>query len=130
MKKYIRIILLGILSWFIPFVVSFFFYSKEGNLVIDISLFKSIMIVVGGACGAILLIYHYRMIRSKYIFEGIITGLIWLALNLILDLITIVPMSKMVIGVYFSQIGLRYLLISIMSISMGYVATNVNKHTT
>jgi hypothetical protein len=127
MKKFFKISLLGILSWLIPFIFSLLFYSKDGHLVIDIFLFKSLMIVVGGVCGASLLVYYFKMIKSRYISEGIIIGLIWLVINFALDLVTIVPMSKMPIMDYCSQIGLRYLLIPIMSVSMGYIATNVKQ---
>ncbi|MBP2652993.1 MAG: hypothetical protein H6Q73_562 [Firmicutes bacterium] len=127
MKKYFKISFLGILSWLIPLIVSLFFYSQDGKLSIDSYLFKSLMIVVGGVCGASLLVYYFKTIKSRYISEGIVIGLIWLVINVVFDLITIVPMSKMTIVDYCYQIGLRYLLIPIMSVSMGYIATNVKQ---
>ena len=84
MNKNIRNILYGFLTWLIPFVSAFFFYSKEGSLIIDIFLFKTIMIVVGAIIGAFLLV--------------------------------LVPMSGMSVADYFTQIGLRYLVMPIMSI--------------
>ncbi|MCG2713132.1 MAG: hypothetical protein L6416_12530, partial [Candidatus Omnitrophica bacterium] len=53
--------------------------------------------------------------------EGLIIGLIWLAINLILDFIILIPMAKMNIGTYFAQVGLRYLTIPIFSITVGYL---------
>lgn len=56
MKKYPKNILYGFFAWLIPFVASFFFYTREGELTIDIFLFKSIMIVVGSFSAAFLLV--------------------------------------------------------------------------
>ena len=84
----------GFLTWLIPFAVSFLFYSKDG-LIIDIFLFKSIMIVVGAVSAAFLLIIHFKKIDSAFLREGIVTGIMWLTINLLLDLLILLPMSKM-----------------------------------
>lgn len=124
MNKNIRNILYGFLAWLIPFVVAFFFYSKEGGLAIDIFLFKSIMIVVGAISGAFLLIYYFKNIHANYLYEGIIVGSTWLGINILLDLLVLVPMSEMTLPVYFAQIGLRYLVMPVMSIMVGAALTN------
>jgi len=122
MDKRLKIGLFGLLTWLIPFVVSFLFYSKEGELSIDIFLFKSIMIVVGSVTGATLLVIYFKKIEKNYLSEGILVGLVWFLMNMVLDLIVLVPMSGMDIGTYVAQIGLRYLVIPTMSIAMGLVA--------
>ncbi|MFC1823531.1 hypothetical protein ACFL9T_12545 [Thermodesulfobacteriota bacterium] len=124
MKKYLKILLFGFLAWLIPFVVSIFFYSKEGKPIVDIFLFKSIMIVVGAITGAFLMVLYLKKLTRNYLNEAIIIGLSWFAINIILDLIILLPMMKVSIGTYFAQIGLRYLVIPVMSIAMGYVAEN------
>lgn len=121
MNKNIKILLFGILTWIIPFVVSFFFYTKEGKIVIDLMLFKSIMIVVGSLTGAFFLIKYFEKIKGNYLTEGIIVGISWLLINLVLDIFLLIPMSKMTYGAYFSEIGLRYLTIPITSITIGIV---------
>lgn len=122
MNKNLKILLFGILAWLIPFILSFFFYSREGELQINIFLFKSIMIVVGSITGAVLLVLYFRALEKNYLKEGITVGLAWFAVNILLDLVVLIPMSGMSIGDYFAQIGLRYLVIPVMSIAMGYVA--------
>lgn len=119
MNKYVRNVLYGFLAWLIPFVASFFFYSREGKLTIDIFLFKSIMIVVGSFSAAILLIYYFKNINVDYLKEGIIVGLVWFGISVVLDLLILIPMSGMSIMDYFMQIGLRYLAIPAMSIAVG-----------
>ena len=124
MNKNIRNLLYGFLAWLIPFVVAFFFYSKEGGLVIDIFLFKSIMIVVGAISGAFLLISYFKNIHANYLYEGIIVGFTWLGINILLDLLVLIPMSEMTFPVYFAQIGLRYLVMPVMSIMVGASLAN------
>lgn len=124
MNKHLKIILFGFLTWLIPFVSAFFFYTREGKLSIDIFLFKSIMIVVGSISGAILLISYFRRITASYFKEGVMVGFIWLGINILLDLLVLIPMSGMSIADYFTQIGLRYLVIPAMSIAMGTALSN------
>ena len=124
MNKNIRNILYGFLAWLIPFVSAFFFYSKEGSLVIDIFLFKTIMIVVGTIIGAFLLVSYFKKINNSYLREGIIVGLAWFSINILLDLLVLVPMSEMALPDYFAQIGLRYLVMPVMSIMVGAVLSN------
>lgn len=124
MNKPLKIILYGFLLWLIPFITSFLFYTKEGTLTIDLFLFKSIMIVVGSAFGALLLALYFKKTEKNYLREGITIGIIWFIVSIILDLIILVPMSQMSIANYFSEIGIRYLTIPIMSTTIGYVAEN------
>jgi hypothetical protein len=123
MKKYPRNILYGFFAWLIPFVASFFFYTREG-LTIDIFLFKSIMIVVGSFSAAFLLVSYFKKINADYYKEGIIVGFTWFGINILLDLIILIPMSGMSIADYFAQIGIRYLAIPAMSIAVGTVLEN------
>ncbi len=102
-KKYLKIVLYGFLAWLIPFVTAFFFYTREGGLTIDVFLFKSIMIVVGSFSAAFLLISYFKKINADYSKEGIIVGLTWLSVNILLDLLVLIPMSGMSVPDYFTQ---------------------------
>jgi hypothetical protein len=123
-KKYLRTVLYGFLAWLIPFVVSFFFYTKEGKLTIDVFLFKSIMIIVGSISAAFLLVSYFKRIHADYFKVGIIAGFIWFGINILLDLLVLIPMSGMSIANYFTQIGLRYLVIPAMSMTVGAALAN------
>lgn len=124
MKKYLRILLYGFLAWFIPFVTSVFFYTKDGELSIDIFLFKSIMIVVGSFSAAILLIFYFKIINADYFKEGIIVGSTWFGINILLDILILIPMSGMSIADYITRIGISYLAIPAMSIAVGTALEN------
>jgi len=127
MNKYLKIGLFGFLTWLIPFVVGFLFYSPEGEPMIDALVFKAIMIVVGSITGAILLVFYFKKLDKDYLTEGILIGVVWFVLNIVLDLLILVPMAKMAIGAYFAQIGFEYLTIPTMSIAMGLVAKSASE---
>jgi hypothetical protein len=110
LKKYFKVVLYGFIAWLVPFVTGFFFYTRDGKLNIDIFLFKTIMIIVGSITGAILLVSYFKKINEQYLKEGILIGIIWFCLNIVLD--------------YFAQIGLRYLMIPAMSIAIGAALAN------
>lgn len=124
MKKYRKNILYGFLAWLIPFVTSFFFYTKKGKLIIDIFLFKSIMIVVGAVSAAFLLVSYFKKINVNHFRESVIVGLTWSSVNIVLDLLVLIPMSGMSISDYLARIGLRYLVIPAMSITVGAALAN------
>ncbi|MBA2858582.1 hypothetical protein HNP93_001283 [Methanococcus maripaludis] len=119
--NYLKCGFFGLLTWLVPFFLSFLFYSESEGLLIDIFLFKSIMIVVSGLVGVSLLIMYFKDIKKDYLIEGIFVGVSWLIINLILDILILIPMSGMTYLTYFSQIGLRYLIIPTISISMGFL---------
>ncbi|PJZ83580.1 hypothetical protein [Leptospira harrisiae] len=121
MKAIKRNLGFGFLSWFLPFFISIFFFSKEGSLQIDLFLFKTIMIVVGSLSGCFLLFRYFLLVDSSFFKEGIIIGISWLSLNWILDILVLLPMSKMPIDLYFIQIGFRYLSILFFSITLGAI---------
>jgi uncharacterized membrane protein YpjA len=126
MNKYTRNALYGFIAWLVPFIASIFFFTKEGGLAINIFLFKSIMIVIGSITGAVLLVKYFKKIDTEYLKEGIIVGVVWFGINIMLDLLVLIPMSGMSIPDYFTQIGLRYLVMPVMSISMGTALRNKN----
>ncbi|PJZ46859.1 hypothetical protein [Leptospira brenneri] len=111
----------GFLSWFLPFVISIFFFSKEGTLQIDLFLFKTIMVVVGSLSGCFLLYKYFLHIDSQFFKEGFIVGLSWISFNWILDILILLPMSKMPIDLYFIQIGFRYFSLLFFAIAMGSI---------
>jgi len=111
----------GFASWAIPFVVSLMFFERGGQPRLPIELVKSIMIVIGAASGGVLLLLLFRQIRPS-LFRGTVIGSLWFVVNIVLDLVILVPMTKMSLGQYFSEIGIRYLLIPIMAGLMAAVS--------
>ena len=106
MTAWKRATLLGFASWLIPFVLSFLVFPiKKQNA----PLFETLMaLTVLATAGALLPVYFRG--RAVTVREGLAVGLLWCAVNLILDypLFAYGPM-KMPPSVYYSEIGLTYL---------------------
>jgi hypothetical protein len=120
MDKYSRVIFLGFLSWLIPFVASVFFVDQSGNYLVPEALFKSVMVVSGVLTGTYLAVRYFKKVKADYVREGWLIGLVWFAINIFLDLITLVGLFKMSLGDYFMGVGLRYLSIPIITVGLGY----------
>jgi len=118
-RKHLKNFGYGCLTWLIPFIASVPFYTKEGVLLVDMFLFKTVMILVGSVTAASLLTLYLKKIDTGYLKEGVVVGWSWFVINIVLDLSILIPMSKMTYGDYFIRIGLRYLAIPVMSIMAG-----------
>jgi uncharacterized membrane protein YpjA len=106
------------LTWAIPFGVSLAFFGRNGQPVLGLGIIKSIMAVVGSATGAVLLVRLFGSVKASAR-SGLAIGLVWLAMNIVLDLIVLVPVTKMALSDYFGEIALRYLVIPIMAAAIG-----------
>lgn len=118
-----KVAMYGLLTWAIPFVVSIPLMGGGGQPVVPIGVFKSIMVLVGAATGAWLLL---RVLRQSPPFKhvGVTVGFMWFGINLGLDLLVLVPLSGMGLSEYFGEIGLRYLLIPILAIAIDVAAAH------
>lgn len=119
MKKTVRILAFGVLTWLIPFALSFLFFTKEGTMTVSRELFKSIMVVSGIVTGMLFTCLYFKKISGKFCFNGILIGLVWLIMNWGLDILILLPMSKMALPAYFYDIGLGYLSIPVITIGVG-----------
>jgi hypothetical protein len=101
-----RAALLGFASWAIPFALSFLaFPLKRSNAPLFETLMALVELITAGA-----LFQRYFRGRAISAGEGVSVGLLWLAVNLILDypMFAYGPM-KMQVWAYYSEIGLVYL---------------------
>ena len=108
-----RAVLLGILSWLIPFAVSFsVFPLKKANA----PLFSTLMYLIVLATAGLLLIWYFHK-RAVCVREAILVGSLWLAINLIFDypMFAYGPMKMTALG-YYSEIGLVYLTFPIFAL--------------
>lgn len=114
-------ILLGFLSWLIPFAVSFLFYKPDGETVVLYATFKSIIMVVGVISGCYLLFRYFKFVDNDFIRNGVLVGLSWFAINIILDALILIPIMKTTFADYFMAIGISYIAIPTISITIGYL---------
>jgi hypothetical protein len=120
-NKLLRLFVLGFVTWFIPFVVSFGFYDRTGNLNVTYGLFKCVMVVVSSVIGMVALSFHFKFIQKNFMREGLITGFTWLLINYLLDFFVLIPMSGISVGQYFLTIGLGYLQIPVICLAVGMI---------
>jgi hypothetical protein len=105
-RTMMRVVLLGLLSWLIPFAAGFLLFAvKKANA----SLFTTLMYLVVLVTAGGLLSWYFRE-RAVSAREAALVGAAWLAINLVLDypMFAYGPM-KMTALAYYSEIGLVYL---------------------
>jgi hypothetical protein len=120
-KIIIKIIVFGFISWLIPFAVSFLFYKSTGELKVSYTTFKSIIMVVGTVSGCYFLEQFFKAVDGNFVKYGFIVGLSWIAINIFLDAVILIPMMKTTFLDYLMSIGLSYVAILAISIAMGYL---------
>ncbi|NOQ55854.1 MAG: hypothetical protein GQ477_03535 [Nanohaloarchaea archaeon] len=82
------------------------------------------MILVGAPVGIYFSVRYLGALEKNYLKSGISIGLIWSVISVALDLVILLPMSGMPITQYFKEIGLRYLMIPMIMVGMGYLLEN------
>jgi uncharacterized membrane protein YpjA len=120
MTKYLKILLFGFLTWLIPFAISFVVFPfKETNR----GLFETTMAVSVTAVAVLFAILYLRRVPSGFVGEGILIGIIWFAVNIVIDLFLFLPPSpmQMAFGDYMTDIGFTYLIYPIVTIGFGYL---------
>jgi hypothetical protein len=89
------------------------------------------MIVVGVLVGVALAVTYFKDIRTDYVKEGIMIGVIWLIINLGVDMVLVsAEFFPMTVTQYFTDIGLRYLSIPIITTGIGYALHQNTRHYT
>ena len=122
MNRISRVLVTGLLSWLVPFLVSIPLYP-QGQPVLDLQLTKSILVVVGGLVGAWLALWYLKGAKAGFTREGAVLGTAWFALNCGLDILVLVGlMHGMDLFTWGGQVGVRYLLLPIMTTAMGAAA--------
>lgn len=120
-KLIIKNILFGFLSWLIPFAVSFLFYKPGGELIVPYGTFKATIMVVGTLSGCYLLFRYFKLVENDFIKNSVIVGLTWFVINIVLDALILIPMMKTNFADYFMTIGLSYISIPTISITIGFL---------
>jgi uncharacterized membrane protein YpjA len=102
-----RALLLGFLSWLIPFVISFVVFPVKRS---NAPLFATIMTLVVLLTAGILFAHYFRG-KAVASSEALLVGALWFVCNLVLDypLFSHGPMRMTMLN-YYSEIGLDYLI--------------------
>ena len=115
-RTFMRAALLGLLSWFIPFIAGFVLFAvKKANTPLFATLMFLIVLVTAGA----LLSWYFRK-RTISVGEAMSVGTLWLVMNLTFDypMFAFGPIKMTALG-YYSEIGLVYLTFPFFRLSGG-----------
>ncbi|MBE3136684.1 MAG: hypothetical protein IMZ43_04735 [Thermoplasmata archaeon] len=118
MNKYVKLVGFGFLIWLIPFLVSFVIFSLRGA---NRPLFESIMPIILVLTVMIISVLYFKKIEKESLKEGVIAGVLWFVLSLVIDLMLFLPASPMQMSFsdYMMDIGLTYLIILMIPIGIG-----------
>ena len=121
MNKNLKIVLFGFLVWLIPFAVSFFIYPIKTPIY---SLFESIMSVLIAVSVVIFSCLYFKSIETNFVMEGVMAGIVWFVITVVIDLLMFMPASPMHMNFrdYIMTIGVKYLIIPVVTIGTGYIA--------
>jgi hypothetical protein len=123
-NKNLKLVLFGFMVWLIPFLVSFVVFPLKETMR---PLFESIMPLVLTITVIALAYYYLKDMDADFPKAGVIAGLVWFAISIIVDLALFLPVSPMQMGFtdYMMDIGLTYVMIPVITTGMGYMAQNL-----
>ncbi len=116
-KQWVKLLVYGFLLWLVPFLVSVAMNSLHKS---QPFFFQSIMAVVLSLAGMFFIVVYLSSVKKNFFHESVMLGIFWLLLNIIFDIVILVPMKNMNLVQYITDIGLRYITIPIMSTGFGY----------
>ncbi len=117
-----KMALFGFFIWLICFIFGFLLFPLNSGA--NLPLFKSLMTVISVIVGLFFIYLYFKKIDSKFVTEGLIAGVVWFLINIILDIIFLVIMFKNPFVPYLLDIGIRYLMIIIMPTFIGFILSS------
>lgn len=119
MKHFIKALLFGLVVWVAPFIVAWIIYPLHES---ERPLFESIMPVAVALCTAVFTVLYLKELEMGFFKEGIYLGILWFIICIVIDLLLFSwgPM-KMNFGDYMKDIGITYLLIPVITVTMGWL---------
>lgn len=121
MNKIIKILLLGLIIWIIPFLSSFFVWDITTNApTVSMEWFNALMAFTWAIGFSIAVIIYFSKIKKDSVKEGWTTGILWYVELLVLDLVFLVGLFQMQLANYFPMV-LTYLNTAIITVVIGYI---------
>ena len=121
MNKVLKILLLGLIIWAIPFFSSFFVWDMATNAPkVSIEWFNALMAFTWAIGFGIAALIYFKGVKKDSVRAGWTAGIMWYIELLVLDLIFLVILFKMQIADYFPML-LTYLNAVIISAAIGYI---------
>jgi hypothetical protein len=121
-----RALILGVLVWFVPFLVAFLIFPLRES---SRPLFESIMPVALAAIVAVLAGWYFGRDTQASLREGLLLGVLWLGISVVIDapLMLLGGPMQMTIGEYLGDIGVTYLMIPVITSGMAAALARASK---
>lgn len=121
MASWWRALLFGFLIWLVPFVVAFAALPLKESWR---SLFESIMPVTLALTVVSCAVLYFRHVRTAFLREGILLGLLWWAMSVLIDLpLMLNPPINHTLTEYAADIGLTYLMMPVITVGVAVAAS-------
>jgi len=105
MNKSLKIILLGLLIWVIPFIVTLFVWDFEANISnVSLIWFNAILAFAWAVGFAIAVFIYFKSKIKDPRKEGLVAGISWYIILLIMDLVVLVGAFGMDLAGYFTML--------------------------
>lgn len=115
MRKMVRVFLLGIAIWALPFFLGMAIFPIIPP---ETALFDTTMSVVAALSATLLSVVHFSRCRGPDLDEGLLTGTVWMLMALGLDVPFFIvgpTMMRMQPADYLADIGFNYVMIPIIA---------------
>ncbi len=114
-----KALIYGFLLWIVPFGVGMALFQVRSS---DRAFFETIMPVTITLLVVVLAYFYFTSRTGDYRKEGLIIGILWLAISIVLDLLMFTwgPMAMTFVD-YMKDIGLTYLIYPIVTAGIGYL---------
>lgn len=117
-KNLVLATVLGGLIWVIAFII--------GAIVLSLGFEQSFISIVLSPVNVLMLliffwVYFDRVKMKKLVGEGFLLGVVWLLVNVVLDLLILIPMMKVDYATWFMTIGIKYLAMPVETAALGFV---------
>ncbi len=116
----------GFLLWLVPFAVAMALFSVRNS---DRIFFETIMPVVITVTVVALSYLYFKDLTAAYLKEGIMIGVLWFAISIVLDLFMF-SWGPMAMGPadYMKDIGLTYIVYPAVTTGIGYLLEKKLQH--
>jgi len=117
MNKKLKIVGYGVLVWLIPTLISILIF-----LLGAINLFETISPVAITTTVVLFSYFYLKNIDANFIKEGVVIGLSWAIISIILDLLMIMAgITQLSLTSYAVYVGPLYLVVPAITIGFGYL---------
>jgi len=122
MKPLGKIILFGFLIWLSIFIGAMFIFKLHES---DRVFFETLISVISTIIVVLFTVLYFKKTQTNFLKEGIRIGIIWMFVNLIIDIpmFSFGPM-KVPLWDYFKDIGFMYISIPVITTTIGYLLNN------